>query len=376
MAEIIKLDIGCGRNPQRGFIGVDPYIEGMVNAPMWDLPYESGSVDEIYSSHALEHIRKGQVVQTLLEWARVIRPGGKITIRVPDLAWVCENWLKHRTNDWHMDAIFGNQEHDGEMHHTGFTKEIMERYLAEAGLVVTSFQDVWSHEQNTLHFEATRYPTYYAAVLSYNRPDLTQMMVTQLPAAIIIENGSALNKRYLSDDYEYIVWDDRLSFTEGWNRAMRELDIIDADYVWMLNSDVVNASPWMMATLVDRAMRTPDCAVISPSMNAPHPHMHPDRTGGSRPVNWIDWTAPLMSMWWWRRVGGFDTQFKGYGADIDISYRLRQIGGRMYVTDDISVYHLGSQTSATEGANGINSVEEMSRLLKEKYGKPWEALVR
>jgi predicted SAM-dependent methyltransferase len=153
----MKLDMGGGDYPREGFINVDPYTENAdIHADMGDLPLDDNTVDEIWSCHALEHVSKFQVVPILQEWKRIIKPGGLITIEVPSLDWICKNWLWRRTNDWHMDTIFGMQNKPGEEHRTGFTPEIMQSYLNEAGLTTKRFAIVQSHGQDTLHFEITK----------------------------------------------------------------------------------------------------------------------------------------------------------------------------------------------------------------------------
>jgi len=150
----VKLDIGCGKSPKSDFTGIDAYVKGkgIVNAEMWSLPFGDGQVEQIYSSHALEHVSKKQVVPTLKEWYRVLKPGGVADIRVPDLEYCCETWLEKQTNDFYMDILFGNQNHEGEFHKTGFTISIMTKYLHEAGFTNIHASSIWSHEQNTLVF--------------------------------------------------------------------------------------------------------------------------------------------------------------------------------------------------------------------------------
>ncbi len=157
---MLRLDVGSGDTPKEGFIGVDLYAEapGVVKAPMHQLPYEEETVDEIFCSHALEHIGKYEVVPTLAEFWRVLKWDGRLTIEVPDLEWVCRNWLKYKSNDWHMDAVFGDQSTPGQYHKTGFTKPIMYQYLAAAGFVhrAVDCATVWSHEQDCLVFTLTK----------------------------------------------------------------------------------------------------------------------------------------------------------------------------------------------------------------------------
>jgi len=157
----IRLDIGCGKWPIDGFTGVDLYVDhpGVIKAPMWNLPFATETVEEIYSSHALEHIPKAMIAPTLLEWYRVLvpysnRPSGvQLELRVPNLEWCARSWLEHgMSNDWFMDTIFGNQNHEGEFHKTGFTRDMMVKYLLDAGFTNIDSAVIWTHDQETLQF--------------------------------------------------------------------------------------------------------------------------------------------------------------------------------------------------------------------------------
>ena len=47
------------------------------------LPFEDGQFDYLYAIHALEHV--ADTKKTLLEWTRVVRPGGIVAIVHPDV---------------------------------------------------------------------------------------------------------------------------------------------------------------------------------------------------------------------------------------------------------------------------------------------------
>jgi predicted SAM-dependent methyltransferase len=153
---MLRLDIGAGTNPKAGYTSVDWYEPAAITAPMWELPAESGSVEAIYSSHALEHICAAQVLPTLREWHRVLAPGGVLELRVPDLEWCVRHWLEHQDDVWALAKIFGSQEHEGNIHRTGFTREGLRRLLADAGFHITSEADDWTHAQPTLVFHAVK----------------------------------------------------------------------------------------------------------------------------------------------------------------------------------------------------------------------------
>ncbi len=83
----MKLDIGCGNKCKEGFDGVDknPYqqkyrfdLEGY-----WEL--EDNSVDEVFSSHCLEHIKN--INYFMRELWRVMKPEAIVTIIVPYYKW-------------------------------------------------------------------------------------------------------------------------------------------------------------------------------------------------------------------------------------------------------------------------------------------------
>lgn len=156
----IRLDIGCGTKDEwkpGDWVRVDPYVqEADIRKPAWNLPFTDDSVDEIHSSHTLEHLYKRQVSPTLKEWYRVLKPGGKLTLLVPDLVWCCNWWLSHQTTGWDLDIIYGGQSRRGEAHHTGFNFEIMKEYLHQAGFKILKSEELETHSQKTLSFECVK----------------------------------------------------------------------------------------------------------------------------------------------------------------------------------------------------------------------------
>lgn len=81
----VVVEIGCGSNKPADRIGIDLVdlagvdIVADLNLGLPFLP--DASVDEIHSSHVLEHIREFELLMKEIE--RVTRPGGRIFIRVP-----------------------------------------------------------------------------------------------------------------------------------------------------------------------------------------------------------------------------------------------------------------------------------------------------
>ena len=65
-------------------------------------------MDELYSSHVVEHISYTEIVQVLTEWNRVLNLGGKLTVKMPDLDFLCRAYVLgiHSTEEI-MIAMFG-----------------------------------------------------------------------------------------------------------------------------------------------------------------------------------------------------------------------------------------------------------------------------
>lgn len=81
----VKLNLGCWVFKREGWVNIDidPQFADVV-ADCNNLPYADNSVDEIYAGHILEHCP--DTYKALAEWKRVLKPGGKIGVCIPDMA--------------------------------------------------------------------------------------------------------------------------------------------------------------------------------------------------------------------------------------------------------------------------------------------------
>jgi predicted SAM-dependent methyltransferase len=153
----MKLDIGGGTNKiDPSFTSVD-IRGGDVTAQMWELPFADGSVEFIWSSHALEHVGFQQVLKTLKEWFRVLQPGtGWAIIQVPNFDYVAQYWLTGPDRVWAEMIVFGLQTHEGEFHKSAFTATTLRTYLEEAGFKVAKMDITWNYDQETLRAVCTK----------------------------------------------------------------------------------------------------------------------------------------------------------------------------------------------------------------------------
>jgi predicted SAM-dependent methyltransferase len=153
-----RLDIGGGshpRDPER-FTTVD--VEGTpdVKAPMWDLPFADGSIDDIWCSHTLEHAPINKVVSALKEWHRVLRRGGRLIVLVPNFDYVAKYWLTGPDRPWAEAMVFGQQTSEGEFHRSAFNSQLLRGDLEGVGFEVKRVELRWTHNQETLQAVAVK----------------------------------------------------------------------------------------------------------------------------------------------------------------------------------------------------------------------------
>jgi predicted SAM-dependent methyltransferase len=84
----VHLHLGCGPKYLPGFVNVDGNI--LRKRDVWldlrnGLPFSSGSVASIYSSHVFEHFYAEELAALLSECHRVLVPGGFLRAVVPDM---------------------------------------------------------------------------------------------------------------------------------------------------------------------------------------------------------------------------------------------------------------------------------------------------
>jgi predicted SAM-dependent methyltransferase len=96
-------------------------------------PFTDASVDFLYSSHLLEHLFKEDAVRLLAEMRRVLKPGGRLRICVPDLTKAVEFY--NAGNKLRALGYFfaSSQVEDLGRHRYMYDFELLQMLLAETG---------------------------------------------------------------------------------------------------------------------------------------------------------------------------------------------------------------------------------------------------
>ena len=90
--EKIRLDIGCGKTKQDGWVGIDQIDFGqkLVHDVRNGLPmYKDNSVDEVRSSHFVEHLTGSERVAFFNELYRAMKVGATAQIITPNWSHAC-----------------------------------------------------------------------------------------------------------------------------------------------------------------------------------------------------------------------------------------------------------------------------------------------
>lgn len=134
----MKLHLGCGPRCIPGFVHVDaqpaPHVD--IVGPVEHLPMDDNSASLIYASHVLEHFGRHAYKAALMEWFRVLKPGGVLRLSVPDFA-ACaaiyhENGLLDGLSGL-VGLIIGGQRNEHDFHKMIFDEEYLRHDLLEIG---------------------------------------------------------------------------------------------------------------------------------------------------------------------------------------------------------------------------------------------------
>lgn len=115
-----------------------PYVDHVCNAK--DLSqFADNAFGEIYASHILEHLDySGEIEVTLREWHRVLVPGGRLMVSVPDLDVLARLFLQKEGISFEervfiMRMIFGGHQNEYDYHLVGLNQELLTGYLLLTG---------------------------------------------------------------------------------------------------------------------------------------------------------------------------------------------------------------------------------------------------
>lgn len=226
-------------------------------------------------------------------------------------------------------------------------------------------------------------PNTAIVILNYNGSEYLKLFlpkVIETAAAVagcsvyIADNASTddsvvlLNSTFPS--VKLIVLKENLGFAQGYNEALKQ---VSADYFVLLNSDIEVTDGWLSPCL-ELLSKENQVAACQPKIRAYHQKEYFEYAGASG--GWLDVLGypfcrgrlfsesekdegqydEIAEIFWatgaalfiradlFKQLGGFDKEYFAHAEEIDLCWRLRKAGYKIYCVPDSVVYHIGGGT--------------------------------
>jgi len=146
-----KLAFGCGHLDyhSKGYKNIDirsfPHVDCIVDIS-GKLPWKDNTIDEILAESILEHFPHGicsgftygvshlNTIKILLEWYRILKPGGRCIIKVPNLKGIINHYIKGKISYYEFYLyIYGGQHYKENIHYSGFDPFTLKEVMKVAG---------------------------------------------------------------------------------------------------------------------------------------------------------------------------------------------------------------------------------------------------
>ena len=112
----MQIEFGGGEHPRKpNYKQVDirklPKIDFVCNAWEIDTLVPKNSVSDVYSRHFFEHLTFHQGSLTLKSWFKILKPGGRVEMILPNMMFHIKQWLD-KSNQEHANAGFWGWQRD------------------------------------------------------------------------------------------------------------------------------------------------------------------------------------------------------------------------------------------------------------------------
>lgn len=191
---------------------------------------------------------------------------------------------------------------------------------------------------------------------------------------VIGDNGSTdASIPFIEEKYPFLKLiknADNFGFADGYNRVLEQ---VEADYFILLNSDVQVEPSWI-EPVIELMEADKSIGAAQPKIRSYQDQSKFEHAGAAG--GFIDWLGypfcagrilektetdegqydDIKEIFWasgaaffirseaWKKVKGFDKDFFAHMEEIDLCWRLKQVGYRIYYCPASTVYHVGGGT--------------------------------
>lgn len=145
----MKLNVGCGKRILDGWFNCDVARDPEATkdpdllCDAKTIPLDDNCADVLQAIHLFEHFHRWDAEKVLKEWHRLLKPGGKLILELPNLVKCCQNYLDGRMKGgknpdqlarW---GIYGDPRTGNHWmcHQWGYSPEELMGLLKEAGFI-------------------------------------------------------------------------------------------------------------------------------------------------------------------------------------------------------------------------------------------------
>jgi GT2 family glycosyltransferase len=217
-------------------------------------------------------------------------------------------------------------------------------------------------------------------ILNYNGKQYLQQFLPSVVThslgaeVVVADNGSTDGSLdYLAEAFPQVrrvVMPTNTGFSEGYNRALRQ---VEADYYVLLNSDVEVTPGWLdpLVALMDSDLAIAACQPCMLSYHDRTKFEHAGAGGGfidllgypfcrgrlfdavepntgqyadTIEVFWAAGACMMVRASDYHALGGLDPDFFAHMEEIDLCWRLKNAGRKIYYCGQSTVYHVGGGT--------------------------------
>lgn len=209
--------------------------------------------------------------------------------------------------------------------------------------------------------------------LSQFLPSVMRSDWTNLDIIVGDNASSDASVSFLKDSFpsiKIIQNDQNYGFTGGYNRVLQQ---VEADYYILLNSDIEVTPNWIKP-IIEMMEADEKVAAAAPKIKAYHQPTHFEHAGAaggfidsygypfcrgrifyeveedrgqydqSGEVFWATGAALFIKKKCWDEAGGFDERFFAHMEEIDLCWRLKNMGYKVMYCAESEVYHVGGGT--------------------------------